>query len=158
MGEIPFEEVAPEDVKDTPPELGNAKGSPKVSNVFGKLGVNRKSTRSGVRKLVKADIETLARTYTIVGMGLSPVLPKVGNAFVIQAEACAQSWADVADQNDNVRRAILWLIEGGAWSAVLMAHLPILIAAVPEDRLPSLLQPQNGEAALFPFPQPESSA
>lgn len=146
---LDIEDVAP-DAGETTPNADNAKSVPRSGKrgMLGKLGDNKK-TRGGPRRLVKGDVERLAGIYMLVGMGLAPVRPNIAQAFVQQAEACADAWATWAEQNDTIRRVILWLIEGGAAGAVLMAHLPIALTMIPEDRVPPMM------AALF-TPQGEN--
>jgi hypothetical protein len=151
MADLTVEDVAA-DFGETTPQTDKARSAPKgTGKVSGLLGNNRK-TRGGPRKLVKADVDRLAGVYVIIGMALMPMRPNLGAAFGQSAENCANAWAEWAEQNDAVRRTILWLIEGGAMGAVFFAHLPIIAAAIPEDRLPPFLsmlnaQPEsNGEA------------
>lgn len=99
---------------------------------FGGLGAN-KARASGVRKLTNADIEKLAEVYRTAAFAVTLFHPRLGSAVSLQAEACAESWRGVAEENDRVRRAILALIEGGQWGSVVVAHLPLIIAALPES-------------------------
>lgn len=138
---IPIEDV-PFDSGEIPPASDNGRSAPRGASKLGKLGSNKK-TRSGVRPLTKADAERLAGVYAVAGMAIFPINEKVGNAFADSAEQCAEAWVNMAQQNDAVRRAILWIIEGGALGALFLAHLPILVAAIPPERMPPLF------AAMF---------
>lgn len=135
-----------DDMAKEPPEVipdpAAARREPRASKAVKGLGTNKQ--RGGPRAILKRDEEALTRYYILLGMGISPMRPQLGAALAAQAEECAKAWCDVAKENDSVRRVILWLVEGGAWGALLLAHLPIAIAAIPEqtwDRLPDVFKP-----------------
>lgn len=105
-----------------------------------RLGENRKRG-SGVRQLTKADLKQLRSYYDSMAMMAMMVRPKAAEAISECADDCVERWEELAKQNDKVRKTILATLEGGAWSAVITAHLPIILACVPEkafDRLPGL--------------------
>jgi hypothetical protein len=54
-------------------------------------------------------------------------------AFAGSSEACADAWYTLAENNDSVRRVLLMFIEGGAWGALVAAHVPIVMAFMPEQ-------------------------
>jgi hypothetical protein len=138
---IPIEDV-PFDAGEIPPATDNGRGAPKATSKLGKLGANKKA-RSGVRALTQKDGERLAGMYVAAGMGIMPFNPKVAAAFAESADQCAEAWVNLAQQNDAVRRAILWIIEGSAAGALILAHLPIIVAAIPPERMPPMF------AAMF---------
>lgn len=127
-----------------PPKI-NQKHPPKPSLVD-KLGTNKK-VRSPVRKLTRdrpkenelSDLERLENWYLRIGRAARPFHPKFATAMEEQANDCANCWFDLAENNDNVRRWILAMIEGGDWGKVLSAHTPILLAVLPERTLNRLL-------------------
>lgn len=94
------------------------------------LGTNKKRA-SGVRQLNKQDLDQLQSYYTAIGIMLMPINAGAATAVVQNSDECVAAWEDLAKQNDNVRRALLGIIEGGAWSKVIMAHMPIALAFVP---------------------------
>lgn len=101
-----------------------------------KLGAN-KATRSPVRKLTEADRQKIEDFYA--GISLVFVMPTplfnedAANATAGQAKACADAWYRLAENNDSVRRVVLMFIEGGAWGAIVTAHIPIFLAFLPES-------------------------
>lgn len=135
----PFFEDVPVDIGEVPPESDNARTGPRSTTKLGKLGANKKS-RSGVRPLLRADVDKLAGMYGFAAIAIAPINENVANAFAESAEPCAEAWFNMAQQNDAVRRAILWIIEGGAVGALFLAHLPILIAAIPPEKMPPMFQ------------------
>lgn len=134
---VPFIEDVPFDAGEVAPQPDNARGAPRASGRIGKLGGNKRA-RGGPRKLTNDDIDKLAGMYGFAALAIQPLNPKVAAAFAESADSCADAWRSLAEQNDAVRRAILWIIEGGALGAVFLAHMPILIAAIPEDKLPPM--------------------
>lgn len=124
------------------PEPKNSKNNGKKRQTpFSKLGAN-KQARGGPRKLTDKDKQKLSSLYVTAGMFLMPVKPVAAQAFAEHADECADAWFELASENDSVRRTVLMLIEGGAWGKVLAAHLPLLLALLPEGSLPFSL-PNN---------------
>jgi hypothetical protein len=60
---------------------------------------------------------------------------------------------ELSKENDGVRRALLFLIEGGAWGAVIVAHAPIALAMLP----PSLASQYNFLVAKNPPDSPDGA-
>jgi hypothetical protein len=96
------------------------------------LGQNRKRA-SGVRQLTKSDHEKIESIYITLGFGVMLVNQPAAQTIAEQATPCADAWVNLARENDSVRRVLLFVIEGGAWGAVFVAHLPIIFALLPED-------------------------
>jgi len=132
-----FNSVASDVAPD--PSASSATRMPKAAQKLGGMFGDNKQ-RGGPRALVKGDIDKLAGMYALMGMAVAPVKPQIGLAFTEQADACATAWFDVARENDAVRRAILWIVEGGAWGALFLAHIPIIITAIPPDALPDTVR------------------
>lgn len=125
-----------------PPKV-NQKTPPKsTTNVFSKLGQNRK-LRSPVRKLSReplkddelSDLERLEGWYHAIGNMARIFHPKFAEAMHMQARECAIAWFGLAENNDTVRRYILMFIEGGDWGKVFAAHAPIFMAVIPQSVL-----------------------
>lgn len=95
-----------------------------------KLGEGRQRG-SGVRQLNKADLEQLRALYATAGIALMPFNAGAAIAVTQGADECVDAWDELAKQNDSVRRALLAMLEGGAWSRVFMAHVPIILAFLP---------------------------
>jgi len=125
--------------KDKPPKI-NIKNPPRsTKDTFKPLGQNKK-LRSPVRKLTreapngetKSDFEMLVAWYHRLSKLSALFHPKLSMALESQAEDCADAWFDLAEKNDTVRRYILGMVEGGAWTKVIAAHTPIFLAVIPE--------------------------
>ena len=101
-----------------------------------KLGAN-KAPRSPVRKLTAADRDKIAGVYgalALVFVAPTPMYNEdAAEAFAGSSEACADAWYTLAENNDSVRRVLLMFIEGGAWGALVAAHVPIVMAFMPEQ-------------------------
>lgn len=99
------------------------------------LGAN-KAARSPVRKLNESDREKIEAIYgalAIVFVAPTPMFNEdAANALAGQAKPSADAWFNLAENNDAVRRGILMFVEGGAWGALIAAHIPIIIAFMPE--------------------------
>lgn len=140
--EVPQPSVAPMDGENplfdqTIPNTGESisevsdKTKERVGGILGNLGQNKK-TRSGIRPLVKADKEAITQLYVYSAMAVMQFRPTTAQAMAENAERCADAWVELASKNDAVRRAILALVEGGAWSGIFLAHAPILLTMIPE--------------------------
>lgn len=107
-----------------------------------KLGAN-KAARSPVRKLTPDDREKIESFYA--GLALAAAMPtpmqnlEASEMLAAQAAACADSWMALAENNDAVRRMVLIVIEGGAWGAVVTAHVPIIISFLPQPMRSQML-------------------
>lgn len=117
----------------------------KSKKLFDKLGNNDRKQRGGPRALNDKDKEKLSMVYTSAAILVSPIRPKLAQALTLNADDCADAWCELAETNNGVRRAILKMIEGGAWGTLIAAHLPIMFAALPEGILP------------FPLPNNETT-
>lgn len=129
---------------------------PIAKRAASRIGDNKKA-RGGPRKLVEADKAKIAEWYGMLAWLMDKYKPAVAEAIRertmvgFNAEAqepifgetramiCADAWYRLAEQNDAVRRVILFCIESGAWSALLTAHGPILLAALPDDAIMRLM-------------------
>lgn len=105
-------------------------------------------------------IEPLQTLYVTLGMTLYGFDQVCGMAIINSAEACAKTLDDLAYQNDAVRRVLLSLTTTSAAGAVLMAHLPILIA-VASHHVPAaaayLPNPALFNPAANPVPDDDSA-
>ena len=156
-----------------PPDPGKASFGvpPAAKKVAGRLGANKKP-RSGIRALTAADKVKIQDYYEMLAWAVGMVKPAVHDAIMLpvpvrdpetrevvdgptRAELCAEAWMELGNQNDSVRRMLLWLIESGAWSQLFAVNMPILLAALPDDVLTRamhrLVKPKDTEDTL-PFP------
>lgn len=137
-----------------PPKI-NEKHPPKPSPL-GNLGQNKK-LRSPVRKLTEDDKGRVAALYTILAGIVRIFKPVAAQAIEFQTESCVDAWWDLAENNDKVRRALLALIEGGDWGKLFLAHLPIVVAVLPDGIVMSVMR--GSLAQLFEQDSPpEESA
>lgn len=73
-------------------------------------------------------VEPLMQMYSMIGAALMLKDPPVAKAILEQARPCAESLDELAKQNEAVRAALIAMTTTGAWSAVAIAHAPILFA------------------------------
>lgn len=76
--------------------------------------------------------------YTMAGMALFTADQQLGQIVITQGPECARALDELARKDPRVRAALSSLLQTGAWSGVIAAHLPIVVAAgtkyVPELR------------------------
>lgn len=77
-------------------------------------------------------LEPLTQAYAMAGMLALPFNTAIGSTITENAEACAKAWDDLAAKNPAVRRALNALLQGSAWSAVIIAHAPIMLVVMHE--------------------------
>lgn len=142
----PWEDVPQPDLAaDEPTEAAE----PRKPTVAEKLGTNTRRA-SGIRQLNKKDLDQLRSLYGVMAVGLMPIRPTTATAIAENTDSCVEAWEDLAKQNDSVRRALLALLEGGAWGVLLGAHLPIMWTLIPEralERLPLMFGKQPEETS-----------
>lgn len=127
---------------DTPtpePPKVNQKTPPKsTSKVFGNLGQNVKA-RGAARKLTDSDHERIVSLYKQLA-GIAKLFhPRLATALDMSAVDCTDAWFRLAEKNDSVRARICAFVEGGDWGKVVLAHVPILMAVIPEQALANLM-------------------
>lgn len=93
-------------------------------------------------------VAPLTELYGFVGMGLLVVDPVCGKAVLESAEGCAKSVDELAYKNAAVRRVVESLTQTSAIGAVVMAHMPILLAVASHHggRMFSAMMPTTIEA------------
>lgn len=99
-----------------------------------------------------AFVEPLTQVYTGLGITLVPFDEVCGTAVLQSAEQCAKSLDELAYQNEAVRRALTALTQTSAMGAVLIAHLPIILA-VAGHHMPRVV----GNIPGFSQPAPSAS-
>ncbi len=90
-------------------------------------------------------LKALLKTYTSTGILVSAFSPSDGYLIVQNAEELTESWRQLLDTNPKMRKTMKKTIEGGAWGAVISAHLMV---AVPifnnhRDKFTHLVKPKN---------------
>lgn len=152
--ETPLDESAAEQPQTTRAK-NKAKDEPK--GLFANLGKNSPA-RSNVRKLTADDHAKLAGRYLWLAGVVKYVHPRLAQAIDGNAESCAQSWCDLAENNFKVRAKLLAFLEGGEIMGVIMAHTPLLIAALPEKYVAMFMHnimSAFGQFAHAPQEEPE---
>lgn len=142
LGALPVEDV-PDGVPNHRASSGERGEKPRMAQptgrqrIFGRTGgassnraENVKPKRESPPKLsagMKGQLEDL---YSGIGAMIMPFDPVMGQTIIDNARQCAKSVYDLAQQNDAVRRFVISLTTTSAVGALIMAHLPILLAVV----------------------------
>lgn len=104
----------------------------------------------------KAKRKTAIRTqlegmYGTAAMMLFPFDPQMATVIGDQAASCAEALDDLATKNPKFKETLESMLATSAWSAVIMAHLPILVTAgtkyVPELKRRYMSQTAGHESA-----------
>lgn len=66
--------------------------------------------------------------YTGAAFMLMPFQPEIAMRVAESAEKCADAWIEFSKTNPAVKRFLIGLITASAGGALLMAHMPIMIA------------------------------
>lgn len=144
----PLDDVGP-DVSRTPEEppkpQRKSRNKEKAENLLGQLGKNQ-PLRSGVRKLTDDDRAAIVAMYESIGSVSQPIRPTLSVAIELRKDACADAWMAVAEKNVKVRARLLAFLEGGEWTKLFFAHLPLFMAVIPESLLEKWL---TGIGGLF---------
>lgn len=132
-------------VEDIPEGVPNHKASsgergekPRMatgSKLFGRTGgadsrraSNEKPTRPPVPKLSPGMKQSISDLYQFIGATIRPFDEFTGDTIIEQADKCADSVYKLAQSNDAVRRVVIALTTTSVSGAVIMAHLPIILA------------------------------
>lgn len=75
-------------------------------------------------------VKPLTGLYEMVGGFIILADPDCGTAVINSAEDCAKSLDDLAKTNPKVRKVLMRMVESGAVTKVIIAHLPILLAVM----------------------------
>lgn len=70
----------------------------------------------------------LSKMYGNIGVMLYPFDPHCSEALLNNADNMAKSLEDLAKENEAVRRVLMRLTETSAWTQVITAHAPLLMA------------------------------
>lgn len=70
----------------------------------------------------------VADLYGVLGVALMPFDQHCATAIMESAETCGQAWEELAKVNPAVRRVLTSLVTTSAWSGVIMANAPIILA------------------------------
>lgn len=126
--------ATPAEPPKPPTAKRTSRAKEKAEDLFGSLGKNSPA-RSSVRRLTDDDRVRMVSLYETVGSLAQPFRPNLAAAIELSKHRCVDSWMNLAEKNVKVRGKILAFLEGGEWTAVLMAHLPLFMAVVPERLL-----------------------
>lgn len=75
--------------------------------------------------------KALTRFYGQIGLIVKVFDSPTGDAVLLNAQKCAESLEQLAQENPSVRRFIESLVTTNAWLAVVFAHLPIVLSLPP---------------------------
>ena len=141
---LDFASLTTEDVPDGVPnhratsgERGdNPRGPVKPrAGFFGRTGgassnrvTNEKPRRESPPKLSPGMKQSLSDFYQFIGATIRPFDEYTGDTIIEQADKCADSVYKLAQSNDAVRRVVIALTTTSVSGAVIMAHLPIILA------------------------------
>lgn len=99
--------------------------------------------------------------YRKAGKIIRALDPAVGIAIIACTEkddeddvTVGEAWERVAEINPKIRRVLLKLMETGAWSALVAAHTPILLALLMKDSIQRFLPLGKLLGALFESDDP----
>lgn len=92
--------------------------------------------------------KALVDLYMGMGIMLMPIYPEIASQVTQNAERCADAWVELAATNPAVKRFLVALVTTSATGALIMAHLPILIA-VTMQFVPGMKERQNKMFADF---------
>ena len=99
--------------------------------------------------------KSVNKLYLRAGKLVRAMDPDIGTAIIAMTKAeteddvtVGEAWEEVAKNNPRIRRALLKLISGGAWSQLIMAHAPLLLAILLKERIARRL-PLMGMLASF---------
>lgn len=77
----------------------------------------------------------MSRLYKRAGRIVRAMDRDIGTAIMEAADDCGEAWDELARTNPRVRGVLMKMIAGGAWTSVLMAHLPILLAIMMKENI-----------------------
>lgn len=75
-------------------------------------------------------VKPLTSFYETIGGFVILADPDCGSAIVNGAENCAKSLDELARTNPRIRRVLMRMVESGALTKVVVAHLPIILAVL----------------------------
>lgn len=75
-------------------------------------------------------VEPLTQIYAGIGTAVIMFDPVCGQAILTSATKCAETIDELAYKNEAVRRAVWALTQTSLWGAVIVAHMPIVMAVV----------------------------
>lgn len=103
--------------------------------------------------------------YRKVGRFVRVMDPDVGNAIIQATKAydeddvtVGQAWEEIARTNPRIRRFLMKLAEGGAWSQLFWAHAPIFLAVLMKDGIRSRIPFGNLLTSLFETDESDETA
>lgn len=89
--------------------------------------------------------KALTRTYGSVGMMLFPFDSQCGSTILENSEEMANSLEQLAKENDAVKRVLEKMVATGAWTAVIGAHLPVVMSIANHHVLPLFAHDEDDE-------------
>jgi hypothetical protein len=94
-------------------------------------GCKESEPKMRARGSVAADVEKIREgfieIYTVVGAGVSFVDQFDGMVIGTNAVRLADSWAKLAETDPKVRKALMRMMTGTSWGAVIVAHAMVAV-------------------------------
>lgn len=109
---------------DTPVESDGP--APSVLDALSKP--RERKTATGRPKAPGKIAEGFAGLYGTIGMAAMPFVPNTAMAILSSAENIGQLYEELATTDPKIRAFLLKMLEGSAYSKLMMAHLPIAFA------------------------------
>lgn len=74
-------------------------------------------------------VPDIERLYIAISLGVMPFDVELATKLTEIAHPAAEAWDELARKNEVVRRALVAILETGAWGKVLTAHAPLVALA-----------------------------
>lgn len=111
-------------------------GVPPRKGIFAKKAPEKKAAAPRAAKKTEPPSkkgefkDDLMALYATAAMGIGLKDPECAKTIIENGEKCAESWDELAQKNESVRKVLRTLTATSAWSAVIMAHMPIAMAVM----------------------------
>jgi hypothetical protein len=119
-----------------------SRGEDEANSDGGRAGGPRdrrtKQNKSAAAPRMPAQLgKQVAELYGLAAMMLMAFDPPCATAVMESAERCGEAWENLARTNPGVRRVLVSLTQGSAWSSVVFANAPI-ISAIAIHHIPAV--------------------
>lgn len=159
---LPVEDVeGVPDFRATSGERGEptaARRGPTKPRLFGRTGgassnfaANEKPRKEAPPKLSPGMKQNISDLYQFVGATIKPFDDFLGETIIEQADKCADSVYKLAQQNDAVRRMVIAFSTTSLTGALIMAHLPILLAVARHSKNEKVRMTAGGTMMALKF-------
>lgn len=119
---------------------------------------NEKPHKEPPPKLSPGMKQSISDLYQFVGATIRPFDEFLGDTIIEQADKCADSVYKLAQQNDAVRRMVIAFSTTSITGAVVMAHLPILLAVARHSKNEKVRMTAGGTMMALKFADAATTA